>query len=225
MSNLLHTPVREVAASAERTVRLEGHVVFVAPREELAPVFQRAELHLIHDRLGLGDRRQLVELARAVVRDANRARMAAFMRTFHSPPRPGRPASRPVDDVQVDLLEPKPIQAPLDLGLRVFASGVELRGDEDLVARHAAVAEGTADALLVAVGLRGVDVAVAELQRPANRVLAVRPVRDLPDTKAEKRDLVAVGEHAGAPIRGYGSGLHCKLLVSGKASQGAKARA
>ena len=53
---------------------------------------------------------------------------------------------------------------------------IELRGDEDLVARHAAVAQGAADARLVAVGLRGVDVAVAELERPANGVLALGAV-------------------------------------------------
>ena len=39
------------------------------------------------------------------------------------------------------------------------------------------------------------------------------------------RDLVAVGEHAGVPIRGYSSGLHPELLVSGADSQGAKASA
>jgi hypothetical protein len=35
----------------------------------------------------------------------------------------------------------------------------------------------TADAVLVAVGLRRIDVAVAELECPANRVLALRPTR------------------------------------------------
>ena len=54
------------------------------------------------------------------------------------------------------------------------------------------------DALLVAVGLGGVDVAVAELERPADGVLALGAVGDLPDAESERRHLVAVGELTGS---------------------------
>ena len=62
----------------------------------------------------------------------------------------------------------------------------------------AAVAKRLADALLVAVGLGGVDVAVAELQRPADGVLALGPVGHLPDAEPERRHLVAIGELTGS---------------------------
>ena len=209
--DLLHTSVREMPAGAERAVRLDRHLALLARVEQFPPVLERAELHLIHDRRGLGDRHQLVELAHAEVRNTDRARVAAFTRTFHPGPGPGRSALRPVDDVEVDLLDAKPFQAPLRLGLRVLPRRIELGRDEDLLARHAAVAKGAADARLVAVCLRGVDMAVAELQRPADRVLGLGPVRDLPDAEAENRNLVAVCEHACVLIPGtspcYGGGI------------------
>ena len=107
-----------------------------------------------------------------------------------------------MDDVQVDLLDAEPFQAPLRLGLRVLPRRIELGGDENLLARHAAVAKGAADARLVAVCLGGVYMAVAELQRPADRVLGLGPVRDLPHAEAENRDLVAVCEHVSMLRRG-----------------------
>ena len=110
-----------------------------------------------------------------------------------------------MDDVEVDLVHAQPFEAALRLGLRVLARREELGREEDLIARHVAVAQRAADALLVAVGLRRVDMAVAELERRADRVLALRAVRHLPDAEAEQRDLVAVGEHTRAPIRGYSS--------------------
>jgi len=208
LGDLPHTFVREMPAGAKRAVGLERDIALLARVEQPPPVLDRAELHLIHDRPDLGDRQQLVELAHAVVRDADRARMAAFVRAFHPGPSPGRAALRPVDDVEVQLVDSQPFQAPPCLGLRVLPRRVELGGDEDLLARHAAVAQRATDALLVAIGLRRVDVAIAELERPANRVLALRPARNLPDAEAEERDLVVVGEDTCASVRGHCSGCH-----------------
>ena len=66
-----------------------------------------------------------------------------------------------MDDVQVDAVDPEPLKAPLELCDRVSPCGMELGGDEHVIARDAAFAQPLADALLVAVGLGGVDVAVA----------------------------------------------------------------
>src|SRR4029077_1283510 len=144
---------------------------------------------------------ELVDLGHAVVRHADRARVPRRLRALHAVPRPGRPARRPVDDVEVDLVDAEALEAVLRLGLRVLAAGIELRRDEDVLARHAALAQGAPDARLVAVRLRRVDVAVAELKRPPHRARALRAVRDLPDSAPEQRDLVAVGEDAPAPVR------------------------
>jgi len=62
---------------------------------------------------------------------------------------------------------------------------MELGGDERLIAPDTALAQPLADALFVAVGLGGVDVPVAELQRPTDCVDALASVRHLPDAEAE----------------------------------------
>ncbi len=86
-----------------------------------------------------------------------------------------------MDQVKVDLLHTEAAQALLGLGDQVTASREVLGGDEYLFARHAAVAKGAADTLLIAVGLSRVNVPVPGLQRPAHGVDALGSVRDLPD--------------------------------------------
>jgi len=51
-----------------------------------------------------------------------------------------------------------------------------------------------ADAALVAVGLRGVDVPISGLERPADRPLAVGAIADLPHPEPEHRNSCAVGK-------------------------------
>ena len=160
--------VRQVAAGAERAIGLERDVALLARLEQLPPVLERAELHLVRQPAGVSATAiSSSSSAHVEVRDADRARIAALVRTLHPGPGPGRAALRPVDDVEVDLVDAEPLQAPLRLGLRVLLRRIELRRDEDLLARHAAVAQRAADALLVAVGLRGVDVAVARARAPS----------------------------------------------------------
>jgi hypothetical protein len=62
---------------------------------------------------------------------------------------------------------------------------MELGRYEHVIARHAAFAQSLADALLVAVGLGGVDVPVAEFERPTDCVDALASFRHLPDAEAE----------------------------------------
>src|SRR4029077_7003883 len=109
----------------------------------------------------------------------------------------------------------------LRFGGWVLLCGMELRGDEHLVAWHPALAQPLTDALLVAVRLRRVDVPVSELERRPHRADALRPVRNLPDAEPEHRDLVAVSELARASVRRHWAGRHGRLLASmGCASNG-----
>ena len=78
----------------------------------------------------------------------------------------------------------------------------ELRRDEHLVARDAALAQRPSDACLVAVCLRGVDVAVSQLQRRAHGLNALRSVGDLPYAEPEQRHHRPVGEHPTAAVGG-----------------------
>jgi hypothetical protein len=101
-----------------------------------------------------------------------------------------------VDDVEVDLIQTEPLEALLRLEHGVLAPREELRRDEDLLPRDAAVAQRPSDARLVAIGLRGVDVAVAELERPADGPECEQAVRRLPDAESQSRHPRAVGEDA-----------------------------
>ena len=180
----------------ERAVCLDGHAASLACLEQRPPVFERAELNLIDSRRRARDRDHLFELLDAEVRDSDRARESPLARRLHSRPGPRRPTLGPVNDVQIDLVELEPAEAALDLRHRVPAGRIELRGDEDLLAGDAAVSKRPPDAPLVAVGLRGVDVPVSGLERPANSALALGTIGNLPHAKPEDRDLRAVGEGA-----------------------------
>ncbi len=86
-------------------------------------------------------------------------------------------------------------------GVIVRVEGVvELAGHEDVFAVQTRLANGLADALLVAVHLRGVDVAVADLEGLQRRILRLGR-RNLEDAETELRNLDAVvqcdGGHSG----------------------------
>src|SRR5579862_447359 len=102
-----------------------------------------------------------------------------------------------MDDVEIDVFHAEATEAFLERRDGIASTGKELGRDEDLVSRHSALANPLTHALLVAVGLRGVDVAIAKLERPTNRVDGFAAVLDLPDTQAEQRHHVAVGELKG----------------------------
>jgi hypothetical protein len=128
---------------------------------------------------------------------------ALVLQLAHRPQRLGERhvGVRPVDQQQVDALEPQVAQR----GLRLPAhpAGVELLHpqlgrDEDLVAGHAGVGETAADLALVPVGPRRVEVAVAEHEGVANRLDAV-VAAELPGPEADARHLGAAdAERRGA---------------------------
>src|SRR5207302_7508618 len=134
-----------------------------------------------------------LELVDLEVAYPDRSREAALVRSLHARPRPRRAALGPVDQVEVDLLHAEALEAPLRLRRRVLRAGVELRREEDVFARDAAVLQRASDARLVPVCLRGVDVAIAGLERPPNGVLGVRAGAHLPYAQAEERQLVSIG--------------------------------
>ena len=90
-----------------------------------------------------------------------------------------------MDEVEVDVVDAQPLQALRRFRRRVLTAGIELGRDEDVTTRYAAVLQRPADALLVAVGLRGVNVPVAEFEGPSNGVDALASVAHLPDTETE----------------------------------------
>ena len=149
----------------------------------------------------------------ARVRPRSSARSMSFQRA-------GRPALRPVDQVEVDLLDRRAARGCARARATGRArAGKELRGHEHLVAGHAAGAKRRADARLVAVVLRRVDVAVAGLERPAHGVLGLRPVRHLPDAESEQRHLDAAPQGPRAAGAGRRSGVCVGVLRNSRGAR------
>ena len=76
------------------------------------------------------------------------------------------PRHRPVDQEHVDPVEPELLHRVVERLQRLVAhmrAVAELRGDEEILARHACALDGLPDALFVVVALGGIDRAIARL--------------------------------------------------------------
>jgi hypothetical protein len=110
-----------------------------------------------------------------------------------------------VDQVEVDVVEAQALEALLQRapGLVVAMGVVEaLRGHEDLVAGQAGGPDRLADALLVAVGRRRVDVAVAGPERAAGDGGGVLG-RHLEDAEAELGDVDGAAQRDARNLLGH----------------------
>ena len=116
-----------------------------------------------------------------VVRQADRACAAGVEGIFEGGPGQGDVApveggQGPVDEEEVDVVGAQVLLRAGDGGGGAFGlvvRVVDLGGEEDLVARDARGVEGCSDLCLVAVHLRGVDVAVSDVERAANGIVGV----------------------------------------------------
>ncbi len=191
-----------MTARAQGAVRLQHDAASLARLQQPPAILEGAELDLVCDRRDVTRGAHLCELVDVEVGHPDGAGVAELARAFHVRPCPRGPPGRPVDDVQVDVVHSQPAQAALRLGGGIAVAGIELGRDEHLFARRPAVAQRLADAALVAVGLGSVDMAIPELERPADGVDALRPVGHLPYAQPQQRDFVSVREPARAPLRG-----------------------
>jgi len=156
-----------------------------------------ADLDLVDHRRRDPRVHQRVDLRAAEVGDPDALDEAFGHSCLHERPRPGRPALRPVNEVEVDVVHTESLEAVHRLRLRVCASRVELGGQEDLLAWDRARADGASHARLVAIGLRRVDQAVSAVEGPTNGSLAVRAVGHLPDPETQLWDPRPRGECPG----------------------------
>ncbi len=110
------------------------------------------------------------------------------------------------------MVEAEPVEAGIEGGqgrVEALLRVPELGGDEELLAGDARGGDRGADAFLVAVGGGGVDVAVADVERPLDHLLGVLG-RDLEDAEPELGDLDAVVEgEAGNRQLGHQGGFLC----------------
>src|SRR4051794_26471581 len=207
----------QVAALCDRAPRLGLDAVLHVIVAQLALDQPRVQLDLVDRGDGVGLLREPLQVGDREVGDADRAGLPVGQRLLEALPRLDVAVfagPRPVDEVEVDVVGAELGQAlvqPLDGRVEAVAVVVELGGDEDLVAGQPGLRQRLADALLVAVHLRGVDVPVAGVEgRPYRLRRLLR--RHLVHPEAELRDLHAIVEpdvrnlcHAcGLPAEGRG---------------------
>lgn len=159
------------------------------------------------------DRPHCLDVLAFVVRQADRACGACVERVLEGGPGQGdvtpvEGGQRPVHEEEVDVVGAQVLEGALDgcggpLGLVVGV--VDLRRDEQVLARDSRGLERRPDLGLVAVHLSGVDVTVPDLEGAAHRVVRVLG-RDLVGAETENGDGRFRREHQGWN-RGRGRGV------------------
>jgi hypothetical protein len=203
-------PPRSSGLYASRTIPLRSQ------KSRTPPEVEGAEVHLV-DRGWDALCDEPAEQVGPVVADADRPREAALpQREQIGPAARGAQRHRPVDQVQVDVGEPEPVEAAGELAARSAYRRHPLRGHEQLLAGEAAARDRGADGALVPVHRRGVDVAVARLERPLHRLLGLAAPRRAATRRAR--------EPASAP-RGRGPAPACRPAPPLESAVGLLARA
>ena len=191
-------------------VGLDADALRLAELQQLAGRVPGVDQQLVHVRGHLGVLEQVLEVGAQEVRHPDGADGPGPVRLLEGAPHLAvllgvvagaelGPRLRGVDEHQVDVVQPHRLQRLLDRGDRalvVLDLGGDLRRDEQLLAGDPGSAHSLADAALVAVGLGGVDVAVADLDRRTDGVRGLVVV-DEPGAEPEAGDPGAAGEGIG----------------------------
>ena len=185
------------AALRHRTIGDHGHAVAAAGFPDLGLVEIGMVFDLIaHQRFRTGGR-SLVNQRDGKIRNAD---MSGHAEPFHMRERPQCFRQRhvrvgPVQQQQVDFGKPQPGQALLGGAFEIVRRemvGPDFCRDENVVAPEPRGAQALADLAFVFIDLRGVDMAIAELDRLLDHARAGPPAQ-LPGAEPDRRDFSAVG--------------------------------
>src|SRR3989441_3995419 len=146
------------------------------------------ELDLVHGWCDRPRRKHFLQMADRVVAHANRASEAFFVELRERLPRfVAKAWHRPVDQVQIDVVEGQLAATPFERSQRRLVPVIavpELRCDENLVSRNSTLPDRRADVPLVRVHFRGVDEAVSNLQGCRDGAPGLLARGGLPDAEA-----------------------------------------
>ena len=190
--------VLQAAAARQRTVRLQLDAARAARLQQVALEEKGRELDLVDRRAYVGPPQQSGKVAIGVVAHADRPRSSLLQDALQGPPavvpllRDG-----PVDQVQIDIVEAQSLQTAIEGSQRRVVPLVavpQFGRHEHLSARHSTLPHSRAHVLLVAVEMSRVDMPVARLERPQDRLPALPAGGRPPDAEAERRHLDAVVE-------------------------------
>ena len=183
-----------VAALGERPPGLQGGVVLGVPGAVVGLLVEDVGLHLVDGRRHLDVLRQVHEPVGEEVGDADGADLAGGQGLLHGAVGAVVVAEGLVDEQQVDVVGAQAAQGAVDGAGGALLPGVgdpHLGGQEDVLTGQSAGGDGRAHALLVAVGLGGVDVAVADLEGLEHGALGLLR-RGQEDAVADLRDVDAI---------------------------------
>ena len=165
----------EDLAACDRRIGRERDAERVGAVHQPGLVEQRVKLDLIGDDGGVEDRRRVAQHRDRIVRHADIPRQPAVMGLLQQFQRGGVFAAHggPVEQQHVNMVDLQILQALLDRGHEQrFGEivGMHLGRDAELLARQAGGGERGAGFDLVAIHLRGVDGAVADIQCGLDRL-------------------------------------------------------
>ena len=191
-----HGVVEQVGAAADRRPALRDDVVALVGGTLLDLREVGVQLDLVDGGRHAGLRDEAGEVLGEEVGDADRRRQSFVAELDHG--LPGLDVlvdagQRPVDQEEVDVIEPEPLEGGGQLDARTLrAVGVagQLGRDEQLVARHRRVGDAAADLGLVLVAGGRVEQAVAGVDRLDEDLRVLDRVRP----EAEDRHLASVVE-------------------------------
>ena len=195
--------------AAERRPRLGGDAVRSVELAERLLGEERVQLDLVDRRNDARAADQVLEMAFAEVRDADRASATVGQHLLDRCVRGDRAVEVArdgmVEQEEVDVVEAESAQAAVEPCERLFVAVVadpQLRGHEDVVAVDAGAADAFADLALIAVGGGGVEQPVAARDRCLNGADGLSG-RALEDAEAESGQFDAVVQRdtrGGLPI-------------------------
>src|SRR3989449_10223924 len=188
--------VRQAASPGEGPVCLELNFPFAAELEQLLLIQEGMELDLVHGRCDRPRRKHFRQMADRVVAHADRPSEAFYVELRERLPRlVAKARYRPVDQVQIDVVESQLAATPFERSQRGLVPVIavpELRCDENPVPRNSTLPDCRADVPFVRVHFRGVDQAVPDLEGGGDGVPGLLARRGLPDAEAQDRHLVSV---------------------------------
>src|SRR5256712_10987396 len=154
------------------------------------------ELDLVHGRCDRSRRKHFFQMADRVVAHADRPSEAFFVELRERLPRlVAKARYRPVDQVQIDVVESQLAATPFERSQRGLVPVIavpEFRCDDNLVPRNSTLPDCRADVPFVRIHFRGVDQAVPDLEGGGDGVPGLLARRGLPDAEAQDRHLVSV---------------------------------
>lgn len=154
------------------------------------------EFHLVDHGFDFRNHQRLQMVGQEVAHPDG-ARLSCFVKVGHGPPGfqidllpVGKlfGVGRPVDQVQIQVIQPQCLQGLVTGGQGGPIAPVcvpHLAGDKHLLPGQAPVSHRPAHAVLVAVTGGGVHMAVAKIQGQMHRRIGAAPFRDLPGAKAK----------------------------------------